>query len=68
MPQVRIILRGGRLDLKTELSLYDPVEGKEARWGYLCGPRQEDIDAAVRTLKDQCERSGSQVEVVKYKT
>jgi hypothetical protein len=66
--EVRIIIRRGkRLDLKAELSLYDPGDERERRWNFLVGPRQEDVDREVYRLKDQMERAGNHCTVVELR-
>lgn len=63
--EVRIVLfKGGRLDLKTEIGMYEPATGKVHRWGCTAGPRQEDVDREVWKLKNLLESQGNYVTVV----
>jgi hypothetical protein len=61
-PEVRIIVRRGqRLDLKVELSWYEPATRKETRTGMFVMPR--DVDREVYKLKESFERGGCRVTV-----
>lgn len=52
-----VITRGGRIDLKTEVGMYDPVSGRYEPLG-AHGPDRREIDKVIRDLKRSIEMAG----------
>ena len=61
-PRVTIVLKPAK-DYKLKVLLFDPHSGRVCPTGLLVGPRQRDIDFEVKKLKEQLEKSGSEVSV-----
>ncbi len=61
--EVRILVRT-LSDGRRELSLLDPRTGRESRTDHKVHVRE--ADAAIRTVKAQCERNGLWVSQVKW--
>lgn len=52
-----VITRGGRLDLKTEIGMYDPISGRYEPLG-AHGPSQREIDKIINDLKRSITQAG----------
>lgn len=55
--ECRVILTHGRVDLKTQLGMYDPITQRYEDLG-AHGPSLVEIDRVVRDLKTSMERAG----------
>jgi hypothetical protein len=55
--ECRIVITRGRADLKTEIGMYDPLNGRYEALGEH-GPARAEVDRVIHDLKRSIERAG----------
>lgn len=55
--ECRIVITSGRLDLKTEVGMFDPISGRYEYLG-VHGPSLAEVDKMIYGLKERIEREG----------